>query len=137
MNLQLSPQNCLRTTTPQVVDVFATLTGTGASAPTLLTNPWVTGISRTSAGLYVLTLAGPFVQVANMLFIFKPANGVAPASLVNDVTLAADAVGSSPATFSIQVLASTGAGNPTLIAADLASNDVVLLTVTLINNQAG
>lgn len=137
MNLQLSPQHLVRSGTPQVVELYVQLTGAGLAAPTLTATPWVTGVSRISAGVYVLTLAGPFVQVANMLFAFKPANGVTPANLVNDVTLAVDNVGASPATFSIQVLASTSTANPALLAADLAVNDVLLLTVSLINNQAG
>ncbi|GEJ56924.1 hypothetical protein [Anaeromyxobacter diazotrophicus] len=130
-NLSPNPQQWPTAFIQQVVEIDLALTGQGASAPLFVPqNLGLSSISRTSAGLYVLNFAFAFAYgLLNCSPCFKP-SGIVPASLVQDVVVAADnSTSTSSPSISIQVVASTSSTNPTLIAADLAANDGLLLTL--------
>lgn len=115
-----------------VVDLFADVTFGGTGAPTLVAanSKGVASISRTSAGLYVITLSDSYVTpllMVNHRFIKNSAT-IPAAPLMYVVTQAVGTVAAPTITIQFDAVAGT--------AADPDSGDEVLLQFTLRNSTA-
>lgn len=115
----------------QVVDLFADVTFGGTGAPTLVASgsKGVASISRTSAGLYVVTLSDSYVGLLMVNHRFIKNSATIPAApLMYVVSQAVGTVAAPTITMQFDAVAGT--------AADPDSGDEVLLQFTLKNSSA-
>jgi hypothetical protein len=112
---------------PAPVRLHALVTIGATGAPTLTRGKGIKSISRTSAGLYVLTLAQPYMTLLGFTVHQKVASGL-PAAPVMAVSAEAVATASAP-TITFQM--SSGG-----VATDPDNGATLLVAITLSNSTA-
>jgi hypothetical protein len=117
-----------------VVTAFAEVSFGASGAPTLVTGRYkgVASISRTSAGLYVITLSDKYQRLLVCNHRQKVASGMPAAPVLFVVT---DAVSSTKA-LTVQFAKATDASTTTLVAGDPASGEKALFEFVLSNSTA-
>ena len=118
----------------KVVDLYASVAIGASGAPTLdkSKSKGVASISRTSAGLYVLTLQDKYVRLLGMDVTQVKAAGL---PVAGGFMVAADAVASAK-TVTFQFSGPTAAGDTAAVATDPASGTTLLLHVELSASSA-
>jgi hypothetical protein len=109
------------------VKAFVKVTFGASGAPTLTTNPLVSGVTRNSAGDYTLTFRDKFVSLLGVKHVFNTNSGTAPASPL--MWVRTDSVAA--ASPLLRIVFSVAAGTAT----DPASGEVVLLELSLNNSS--
>ena len=117
-----------------VVKLFAKITIGGTGAPTLTRGKGIASISRTSTGLYVLTLQDTYQRTLAFQGAFVLGSGVPAAPLPPFVVTDAVATAGAPKITFTTTAASGGSG--AAAATDPASGEVLLLEITLSNSTA-
>lgn len=112
------------------LELDATITIGASGAPTLTRGRFITSISRTSTGLYVLTLAGPFARFLNLHGVFLVASGVPAANMGLSLVSAVTTTG----VITFKTLAADNSATPVAVVADPASGEVLHLTVVIGNS---
>lgn len=114
----------------QVVDLFWAVTYGAAGAPTLSTTnaKGILSVTRTSAGLYVVTFQDSYL--ARLKTSYVQITATAPAAPIMTV------VSSTATTLTVQFWGPTAAGNTALIATDPGSGESTAFMVSLRNSSA-
>lgn len=115
-----------------VVDLYAKVAIGATGAPTLSRGKGIASISRTSAGLYVITLQDKYNALLHVSC--AQIDGTVPmtAPVFNVVS---ETVGSTKLV-TVQFTAATAAGDTTLVAADPDNGATLLIKITLSNSSA-
>jgi hypothetical protein len=114
------------------VFLFAKVSIGASGAPTLSRGKGISSISRTSAGLYVITLQDAYVALLGATCTRLLASGMpaAPAfSLVSETVSSTKAV-------TVQFSGATSSSDTTLVAADPSSGTVLYFQIVLSNSSA-
>ena len=117
-----------------VVKLFAKITIGSSGAPTLTRGKGIASISRTSTGLYVLTLQDTYQRTLALQGAFIKSSGVPAAPLPPFIVTDAVATAAAPAITFTTSAASGGSGAAQ--ATDPSSGEILLLEITLSNSTA-
>lgn len=117
---------------PNPVQLYAVLTIGSSGAPTLTRGKGFKSISRTSTGLYVLTLDSSYNALLGFDVTTKTSTGLPAAPQAALVTDASTSTGA----LTFQMSSATSSSTTTLVAADPTSGDVLFVTVNLTNSSA-
>lgn len=119
----------------RVVHLFAHVTFGASGAPTLDTanSKGIASISRTSAGLFVITLADVYYKLLNVAGTFTVAAGSFPAAPV--IQHCTNTV-STDGKITVQFSGPTNATTTTLLATDPANGEKIHMTITLGDSSA-
>jgi hypothetical protein len=115
----------------KVVDLFAYITFGSSGAPTLSAtkSKMIKSISRTSTGLYVLTLSDYYTRMLGVQGHFVVASGVPAAPFIFEVSFTSNSI------LTFQTNAASGTSGA-LQAADPGSGEILKLAISLSNSTA-
>lgn len=122
-----------KTLEPEVVKLFVHLTF-AAAAVTLTADPrnkGIASVSRTSAGLFVLTLDDKYQRILNFVGVMRATSGLPGAPVF---AVKADTVATTKTITFTTLLMGSGAAAP--VATDPADTDIGLIEITLSNSVA-